>query len=192
MVLMMLEFDGDVAHASRMAVEGADSAQFNALEHEFRHVRAPLVAWFRRRVGDSTEAEDLAQECFLRIANRENSDAPAQFEAYLFRTARSVLFDRQRYRRVRKADAHVPLLAEHDPLDETNALRIALAKEKLREVTEILTRMPERTRSIFLLSRLEGMRYAEIATRFRISVSAVQKHMLRAIETLLLAGEEEA
>ncbi|EJL33401.1 RNA polymerase sigma factor, sigma-70 family [Novosphingobium sp. AP12] len=83
-------------------------------------------------------------------------------------------------------------MPEHDSVEETNALRTLLAKEKLRRVSAILMTMPERTRSVFILSRLEGLRYAEIATRYAISVSAVQKHMLRAIETLMQAGEDDA
>ncbi|WP_232495742.1 RNA polymerase sigma factor [Novosphingobium kaempferiae] len=175
-----------------MADPGADSGQADALEHQFRRARASLVAWFRRRVGDPCEAEDLAQECFVRIANREDREAVAHFEGYLYRTARSVLFDRRRRRSVRHVDAHVSLLPEHDAPDDSDALRTLLAREKLERATTVLSTMPERTRSIFILCRMEGMRYAEIAKRFGISVSAVQKHMLRAIDTLTQAQEDDA
>lgn len=175
-----------------MADQGADSERVDALEHQFRHARASLVSWFRRRVGDPCEAEDLAQECFVRIANREDREAVAHFEGYLYRTARSVLFDRRRRRSVRHADAHVSLLPEHDAPDDSDALRTLLAREKLRKASAVLNAMPERTRSIFILCRMEGMRYAEIAARFGISVSAVQKHMLRAIEALTLARDDDA
>lgn len=164
----------------------------DAFAHQFRNLRAPLVAWFRRRVGDPIEAEDLAQESFLRIANRESADELDHFESYLYRTAKSVLFDRRRRRSARQAEAHFGLDPDHDALDETDALRDLLAKEKLRRVSAVLMTMPERTRSIFVLCRLEGMRYAEIATRYDISVSAVQKHMLKAIETMMMAGENDA
>jgi RNA polymerase sigma-70 factor (ECF subfamily) len=187
-----LESVRDVDHACFMPDEGADSAHLDALEHQFRQVQPSLVAWFRRRVGDPSEAEDLTQECFLRITSREDPKPVEHLEGYLYRTARSVLFDRQRRRRVRRADAHVPLLPEHDDIDEIDAHRTLLAKERLRRASAVLMTMPERTRSIFILCRLEDLRYAEIATRFNISVSAVQKHMLRAIEALMLSGEEEA
>jgi RNA polymerase sigma-70 factor (ECF subfamily) len=45
--------------------------------------------------------------------------------------------------------------------------------------------MPERTRAIFLLKRLDGLRHQAIATQLGISVSAVEKHMVRAIEHLM-------
>jgi RNA polymerase sigma factor (sigma-70 family) len=175
-----------------MADGEADSDDRGALEHQFRHARAALVTWFRRRIGDAAEAEDLAQECYVRIAGRDGAPIADHFEGYLYQTAKSVLFDRRRRRTVRQADAHVSLLPEHDAADESDTLRSLLARERLRQVSAVLTAMPERTRSIFVLSRLEGMRYAEIAVRFDISVSAVQKHMLRAIEALMQAGEGEA
>ncbi|MBO9711644.1 sigma-70 family RNA polymerase sigma factor [Sphingomonas sp.] len=165
--------------------------QTGAFAHQLRQFRPSLVGWFRRRVGDMTDAEDLAQECFLRFANRQAGDEVANVEAYLYQTARAVLFDRQRRRNVRHAGAHLPLLPEHGEADDVDALRALIARERLQQVSATLLEMPERTRAIFVLSRLEGMRYAEIATRFDISVSAVQKHMLRAIETLLRARAEE-
>ncbi|WP_157222394.1 RNA polymerase sigma factor [Novosphingobium sp. AP12] len=175
-----------------MAVEDTGLQQVHAFAHEFARLRPNLVRWFRRRVGEPSEAEDLAQECFVRIASRQERDVVLHVEGYVYQTARSVLFDRTRRRRARDSEAHVSLMPEHDSVEETNALRTLLAKEKLRRVSAILMTMPERTRSVFILSRLEGLRYAEIATRYAISVSAVQKHMLRAIETLMQAGEDDA
>jgi RNA polymerase sigma factor (sigma-70 family) len=170
----------------------ADDLAQPGLEQQFLQARPALVTWFRRRVGDPSEAEDLAQECYLRIAGRAGAQGVAHFEGYLYRTAKSVLFDRRRRRTVRLSDAHVPFLPEHAAIDDTDALRTLLARERLQQVVKVLTAMPERTRSIFILSRLEGLRYAEIAARYAISVGAVQKHMLRAIETLMLAREEDA
>lgn len=170
----------------------AESERHDATAHRIRDVRGALLAWFRRRVPDPAEAEDLTQESFLRVAQRGHPEDVAHFESYLYRTARSVLVDRSRRRGVRKTDDHVPLQADHEGAQEADALRALLAKERLRRVSATLMTMPERTRAIFVLCRLEGMRYAEIATRFGISVSAVQKHMLRAIETLMLHGEDPA
>jgi len=173
-----------------MAGRDTDSEQPDALEHRFRQLRGPLLAWFRRRLGDTSEAEDLVQESFMRITLRGDQASLAHFEAYLYRTARSVLSDRLRRRTVRQAEAHVPLEPERDETPGSDALAALLARERLGRVSARLEALPERTRAIFILCRLDGLRYAEIATRFDISVSAVQKHMLRAIEALL--PEEEA
>ena len=156
---------------------------------QFRDMRGKLLAWFRRRVPDPSEAEDLLQDSFLRVTQRHGDDAVANFEGYLYSTAESVLADRRRRRVVRSADAHVPLEPDGHRTEDADALRALLAKEKLRRAAAALTSLPERTRTVFILRRIEGMRYLEIATRLHISVSAVEKHMARAVEHLLLNVE---
>lgn len=173
-----------------MAGGGSEADRDEPGPDRFRDLRGALVAWFRRRVSDPSEAEDLAQESFLRISQRARPDSLLHFEAYLFRTARSVLADRHRRRAVRRADAHFGLDGQLEPIDGTDALRTLLAREQLQRVSTVLTNLPERTRLVFVLSRFEGLRYAEIAKRLNISVSAVQKHMLRAIEALVLDGTD--
>lgn len=175
-----------------MANGGSDPGRSSPGTDRFRDLRGALVSWFRRRVPDPSEAEDLTQESFLRISQRSEQESLVHFEAYLFRTARSVLADRHRRRVARRADAHYALDEDHDPSDEADALRTLLAREKLSRVTRVINRLPERTRMVFVFSRLEGMRYAEIAKRMNISVSAVQKHMLRAIDALVLDGTDLA
>lgn len=169
-----------------MANGAAEPGPDDVATNRFRDLRGALVSWFRRRVPDAAEAEDLTQESFLRISQLADHESVIHFEAYLFRTARSVLADRHRRRIVRRAGAHDTLEPIHEPADEADALRTLLAREKLRRVSALLQALPERTRMVFVLSRLEGLRYADIAKRMNISVSAVQKHMLRAIEALVL------
>ena len=162
----------------------------DAVAAQFRAMRGALLGWFRRRVPDPSEAEDLMQESFLRVAQRADPDRLEHPDSYIYRVAQSVLADRHRRRSVRRAEAHVALDPDrHDP-QEIDALRALLAKEKLRQVSAALATMPERTRAIFILRRLEGQRYGEIALRFGISVSAVEKHMARATEHLLLQAED--
>jgi RNA polymerase sigma factor (sigma-70 family) len=161
-----------------------------ALGRRFRAFSSALQAWFRKRVLDPVEAEDLAQESFLRIAQRGEDEEVDHFEGYLYRTAGSVLADRRRRRAVRHAGAHVSYEPEHDPGEEAEALRVLLAREKLQQVSAVLMTLPERTRTVFVLRRVEGLRYGEIAARFGISTSAVQKHMARALEALAKAPED--
>jgi RNA polymerase sigma-70 factor (ECF subfamily) len=56
----------------------------------------------------------------------------------------------------------------------------------------VLLRMPERTRTVFILRRLEGQRFQDIAVHLGISVSAVEKHMVRAIQQLSLEMEKRS
>jgi RNA polymerase sigma-70 factor (ECF subfamily) len=62
---------------------------------------------------------------------------------------------------------------------------VLVGRESLMEAAAALEAMPARTRAIFLLFRLEHLRQAEIADLYGISVSAVQKHLVRATAALV-------
>lgn len=156
------------------------------LARQFREARGKLLGWIRRRVPDPVEAEDLLQDTFLRVTQREAPDGVAHFEGYLYRTAESVLADRYRRRSVRRADAHIALEPDDHRAEDADALRALLARERLRAVSASLMALPERTRAVFVLRRLEGLRYGEIAARLKVSLSTVEKEMARAVDHLML------
>ena len=93
-----------------------------------------------------------------------------------------MLADRARRRLVRHADGHIPFDADRHGDLEPDPYRALSSKEDLRLAAIALHALPQRTRAIFVLSRLEGLTYREVASQIGISVSAVEKHMMRAIQ----------
>ena len=167
-----------------MEERGRDQATHAALAQEAKPVRRWLTGYFRRRVRDDHEVDDLVQEVFVRIVGR-NSEAPVgHLGGYVARTAASVLADRARRRSVRQADLHVEFDPDYHGDEEIDPERVLSGKEELHAATAALLSLPERTRSVFVLRRLEGWRHADIARHLGISVSAVEKHMVRAIRHL--------
>ena len=69
--------------------------------------------------------------------------------------------------------------------------RVLIGRDRLAEAIAILMEMPERRRTIFVLRRMEGLRYKDIAARLGISVSAVERHMRRAVLHLIERLEDE-
>src|SRR4051794_37117020 len=69
-------------------------------------VRRWLTGFFRRRVDNGSDVEDLVQDVFVRIAGREGGDRVDNLGAYVLRTAVNVLADRGRRGRARRADMH--------------------------------------------------------------------------------------
>ena len=147
-------------------------------------VRGWLINYFRRRLRNDAEVEDLVQDVFTRIVARDSSEPVEHLGGYVLKTAASVLADWSRRRSSRGLALHVPLDAELHGEDQIDPLRVLGGKEELNAVTAALLCLPERTRTVFILRRLEGQRYRDIATSLGISVSAVEKHMLRAIQHL--------
>ena len=147
-------------------------------------LRGALVRFFQRQVQDPTEVDDLVQEVFLRMVKRGGAGQLEHLDGYIFQTAASVLKDRGRRRKVRAADRHIPLDLDVADAIEPGAERLLIGKQALRAVGLILLEMPERTRRVFVLRRLEGLAYQEIGQRLGLSVSAVEKHMFRAVRHL--------
>ncbi|RRN63522.1 RNA polymerase sigma factor [Caulobacter sp. 602-1] len=147
-------------------------------------LRQGLARYFRNRVPDASEVDDLVQEVFTRIAARDSEEPIEHLGGFVFQIAANVLADRARRRFARKAEAHVPFDAERHGDHDFDPHRILAGKETLRAATEALLAMPHRTRTIFVLHRLEGRKVREIALQLGISVSAVEKHMVKAMQHL--------
>lgn len=156
----------------------------SSLAREAEPVRRWLTGYFRRRVRNDSDIEDLVQDVFARIVARDGGQRVENLAGYVLRTAASVLADRARRRASRHADLHVAFDSDQHGDEEIHAERVLGAKEELNAATAALLSLPERTRSVFVLRRLEGWRHAEIARHLGISVSAVEKHMVRAIRHL--------
>ena len=148
-------------------------------------LRPVLKRYFARKGIDPAESDDLVQEVFLRIVKRGHSDALERFEGYVFATAASVLADRARRRSARHADRHVAFDPETHGTADSSMEEASIARQELRATTLILMELPERTRTVFLLRRLEGMSYSEIGIRLGLSISSVEKHVLRAARHLV-------
>ncbi|THD79300.1 MAG: RNA polymerase sigma factor [Phenylobacterium sp.] len=147
-------------------------------------VRSWLARWFARRVRDQAEVEDMVQDVFARIAARDSTEPVEHLGGYVLKTAWSVMADRARRRASHMMAQHVPLNDELHGDEEIDPERVLIGKEDLRAATAALLSLPERTRTVFILRRLEGCRQKEIAMRLGISVSAVEKHLVRAIQHL--------
>jgi len=161
-----------------------DRAALTRLSLEFR---APLLRYFGKRADNKSDLEDMVQEVLLRLLKRGTiADLEQQnANAYVFETASSVLRDVYRKQAVRHTSFHEPFdAANHSPLDFSPE-HILIHREQLDAATALLRNLPERTQLIFLLRRIDGLRYQDIATSMAISVSAVEKHMRRAVLHLM-------
>lgn len=152
-------------------------------------LRAALSRFFARKGVEPAEIEDCVQDVFLRIVQRGACDHLEQFNGYVFTTAASVLTDRHRRRRARAADSHVPFEPEQHGDADFAADTVLADREALSAATRAILELPERTRQIFVLRRLEQLPYGEIALRLGISISAVEKHMVRAARHLIARGK---
>ncbi len=159
-----------------------DRALLAALSQRFRGV---LMRYFERHLRESADVEDMVQEVFMRLLRRRDLVAINRQEGYLFETAASVMRDRARRRAVRHAQSHERYEESVHAVEDVSLERVSMDTEALQMLARALQELPERTRMVFVLHRMEELRQSEIARRLGISVSAVEKHMIKAMAYLM-------
>jgi RNA polymerase sigma factor (sigma-70 family) len=146
-----------------------------------------LRAWLRRRRVDGLETDDIIQETYAVLAGLaavEHIDSP---RAYAFQTARSVILRHLRRARIVRIDAigDMDLLAT--ALDEPSPERQVGARQELRRVSALIADLPAKCREAFTLRKVDGLSQRDVAQRMGISESTVEKHIGRALRTLMNA-----
>lgn len=138
----------------------------------------PVVRFSQRLLGDATEAEDVAQETFLRVWKSADRYVPtAAVSTWIFRIAHNLCIDRLR-RRKQTSDRISQLDSEDRPsllLDR---------KEVASEVEQALSELPDRQRAALVLVHYEGQSQTEAAQVLEISVEALESLLARGRRTL--------
>ncbi|CAM4212544.1 sigma-70 family RNA polymerase sigma factor [Kerstersia similis] len=138
-----------------------------------------LVGWLRRRVDYPGDAADFAQDTFLRLMTRSRAlDAGSEPRALLTHIAKALLVDHWRHRAIEKAYLEA-LAAQPEPLMPSPE-EITLVREALLRIDSMLRGMPEKTRLVFLMARIDELKYAEIGERLGMAEITVKRHMRRA------------
>ncbi len=141
--------------------------------------RDRLQRQINRRVGCPAAACDLVQDIFMRLWERMPLRCCGD-PAYLTRCARNAAVDHLRAEKTRRTfvDGLLPDQYAAAPATPQDILQ---ARQGLTGVDAALAALPERTRHVFLLNRIHGRTFAEIAAVMEISERMVAKHMARAM-----------
>lgn len=141
-----------------------------------------------RRIGCRATACDLVHDIFLRLWERA-TDRDGNESAYINRCARNAAIDHLRASQ-RRTDFFGKILPEQYAPQPASPHDILAANQSLNSIDEALAALPTRTRHIFLLNRIHGRSFSEIAGAFGISQRAVAKHMARAVAACVaVAGD---
>jgi RNA polymerase sigma-70 factor (ECF subfamily) len=161
-----------------------------------RHGRR-VLAMARRMTGNLAEAEDVAQDAFLRVWQHAADwrDKGAKFTTWLYRVVMNLCLDRRRRAPMARLEA------AGDPADERPTAEAAVAAgQRERVVADALATLPDRQRAALVLSYYEGLSNAAAAVVLAISVTALESLLVRARRSLraelenrgmLTAGWEE-
>lgn len=153
-----------------------------AFDTIFRSWYARLVGVAETLLGDRAAAEEAAQDVMVELWRRHDSiRIETALGAYLFRAVRNRALNQLRQQQTRHRAEPVLAVASPPPASADSR---AAARELQLALHEALDTLPPRCREIFELSRVEGLRYAEIADRLGISVKTVEAQMGKALRLL--------
>jgi RNA polymerase sigma-70 factor, ECF subfamily len=139
------------------------------------------------------DAEDATQEVLLRLWNHLPKMYPFNLKAWLMQTTRCYCLDQIRRRSKQAAPIFLDdgiLEAQPDEL-AVNPSVAADANFRLEQARQVLLKLPENLRSVFVLYEVNGLRYREIAVVLGIPINSVKVYLMRAREKLALLTAKE-
>ncbi|WP_449253235.1 RNA polymerase sigma factor [Brevundimonas naejangsanensis] len=150
-------------------------------------LEAGLRGWLRRSHQPDFEIDDIIQEAYAKLATAPDVSGIRNVKAYVYRTAYSVMVSRLR----RKSVVSIQTLADLDILqtatDDASPEEQAIARNELQLLMQMLGRLPDKTRRIFLLSRVSGLSQKEIVRETGYPESTVEKHIAKGFSLLISA-----
>lgn len=139
-----------------------------------------LLKFFRGRIGRSQDAADLAQESWSRLMHYQLETATS-LRGLLFTIARNVLNNYWRWNASRQIEQSTDFTELDVPSEAPGLDRQLQAARDLKALEAAIAALPTKCRTVFLLSRIEGLSNAQVAQRCGISVKMVEKHLAKAI-----------
>lgn len=144
-----------------------------------------LFGWLRKKLGNSFDAADLAQDTFVSVIAAGATESIREPRPFLVTIARRLVA--RRHRRKLLETSYLEMLAtlpqELAPSPEAGLL----ALEALQQIDRVLDGLPIKVKEAFLLAHLEELSYAEIAQRLDVSASSVKQYLTRANRQCLFA-----
>lgn len=156
--------DGDLIHRHRQFT------QLYSDHHSWLH------GWLRKKLGCSQRAADLAHDAFIRVLTLAEPQNLKEPRAFLTTTATRLLIDGARRRKLEHAYLEALAVNTYDAgTPSPEAIHAAL--QTLEKIAQLLEGLPAKPREAFLLNRLDGLTYNEIANVLGVSASMVKQYM---------------
>ena len=150
-----------------------DLARFEEL---FKGLFKPLCAFAMKFTGDVDTAKNLVHEVFIQVWEKFDSLPPeTNYKSYCYTAVRNKCLN---HIRDKKKFVILQDAADDEPQVTNTTLETAELQQKIEAA---IAALPEKCRMVFELSRIEGLKYAEIAVKMNISIKTVEAQMSKAL-----------
>lgn len=168
-------------------LEEVKSGNNQAFEYLFRSYYPRLFGYAIRFVEDEESARDIIQECFIKFWEKREILKAVSLTSLLFAMVHNSCLNYLKHRAVVEHQ-QIEYLASIEGEEKLYHVDFCIDNEhKLlyqeleEQINLVIGELPERCREIFLLSRFEGLKNREIAEKLKISTTAVEKHIAKAL-----------
>lgn len=140
-----------------------------------------LTAWLKKKMTCPHHAADVSHDTFIRLLSLPEIPSLREPRAYLLVIANRLMINLNRKRRVEEETLHGMAMLVSGQSGQ-DAAHVSAVRQLLENVLYMLIEeLDERTRKAFLMSRVDGMTYTEIAGVMNVSESRVKQHLVKAL-----------
>ncbi|HUA82077.1 MAG TPA: RNA polymerase sigma factor [Dyella sp.] len=149
------------------------------IEKLFREHSRALIAFLQCRLHSLSDAQEVAQEAYLRMLTMENREDVQSLRGYLFTIAANLATDLQRKRKIRSDFAVVQ--SRDEPTDEQSPDHHAMAVEQVAGIRHALRELPAKASQAFVMHVIEGRDFGSVAQTMKLSERMVRYHVANAL-----------
>lgn len=161
----------------------------SSISSAFIKNESAIKRFLRRFLYKSEDIDEIAQETFLRAYQATSGREIDSPKAYIFQVARTLAYN-ELARKTRKLTDYLEEATEQDTAG-TEALEEELsAQQRVGHYFEAIAELPPRCRKVFLMRKVQAMSHRDIAANLGISISAVEKHIARGVESCKRSMEQ--
>ncbi len=147
-----------------------------------------LKRYVAKKFGDSSDAEDIVQDAFHNLMKADGVEELDNPRAYLYQTAHNLALNRIRKLKYQESYASMG----HSEEEERSPERYIQAQNDLSAVERHLETLPENCRKAFIMHRVHAKSYQDIADELGVSISSVEKYLMRTMKFLRESFDESA
>jgi len=147
----------------------------------YREHHGWLYAWLKKKMTCPHHAADLSHDTFIRLLSLQEIPSLREPRAYLLVTANRLMINLNRKHKVEEETLRnmSALISEQSCQDVAYVSAVLQLLE--RTLLMLIEELDERSRQAFLMARVDGMTYAEIAQVMKVSESRVKQHLVKAL-----------